>query len=178
MRRRALASLALAGLVVGVLLPTACRSPFSRALNPRPLTPLERGEYRGPAPQITGEVGPASDVVQRMARVFYVRIINRRFNSLSTYHDPALRELFVTSEAFADYFAALADAFVEARFEALRPEWVSLEQLDVVERNAVLVTVRFRGQNSRPLRWWSVDLVRVDRWEQVDGLWRIIPGKL
>jgi hypothetical protein len=165
-------------LVVGALLTTACRNPFSRHLDPRPLTPLERGEYRGPPPEIVGEVGPVSDVVERLARVFYVRIINRRFNSLSTYHDPALRELFLSPEAFADYFAALADAFIEAHFEALRPEWVILERLDVLESDAALVTVRFRGQNSLPLRWWSVELVRVDRWEQVAGQWQIIPGKL
>ena len=55
---------------------------------------------------------------------------------------------------------------------------MTLERLDVVAPDAVLVTVRFRGQNSLPLRWWSVALVRVDRWEQSSGQWRIIPGKL
>ncbi len=165
-------------LAVGVLGPTACGSVFSRDLAPRPLTALERGEYRGPPPQITGEVGPASDVVERLARVFYVRVLKRRFNSLSTYHDPALRELFVTPGAFADYFAAFADALVEAHFEALRPEQLTLEHLEVLAPDTVLVTVRFRGQNSLPLRWWSVELVRVDRWEQSSGQWRIIPGKL
>ncbi len=168
----------LAALAVGVLAPTACGSLLARDLEPRPLTPLQRGEYQGPPPQITGEPGAASDVVERLARVFYVRIISRRFNSLSTYHDPALRELFLTPAAFADYFAAFADALVEAHFEALRPEQVTLERLDVVAPDAVLVTVRFRGQNSLPLRWWSVELVRVDRWEQVAGQWQIIPGKL
>ena len=42
----------------------------------------------------------------------------------------------------------------------------------------VLVSVRFRGQNGRPLRFWTVDLVLVERWEQSDGRWWIIPGKL
>ena len=81
----------LAALAVGVLAPTACGSLLARDLEPRPLTPLQRGEYQGPPPQITGEPGAASDVVERLARVFYIRVINRRFNSLSTYHDPALR---------------------------------------------------------------------------------------
>jgi hypothetical protein len=118
------------------------------------------------------------DEVRRLARVFYTRIINRRFNSIATFHDPALRELFGSPEAFADYFAALADALTVANFEALRPTWLGLEQIDVLEPDAVLVTVRYRGQNSLPLRWWSVELSQTDRWERNDDRWWIIPGKL
>lgn len=161
-----------------MLLLSACGGPFSRDYQPRPLLPVERGEYRGPPPEITGAVGPASDVVERLARVFYVRIMNRRFNALSTFHDPALRELFQTPEAFADYYAAFSDALTAAHFEALRPEGVTLERLDVLEPDVVLVTVRFAGQNSLPLRWWSVELQRVDRWEHSSGRWWLIPGKL
>ncbi len=110
--------------------------------------------------------------------MFYTRIINRRFNSIATYHDPALRELFGSPEAFADYFAALADALTEAHFEALRPTELSVEQLDAIEPDVALVTVRYRGQNSLDLRWWSVELVQTDRWERTNGRWWIIPGKL
>lgn len=166
------------GAVVALLLVTACTSPFSADLDPRPLDPVERGEYRGPPPEITGAVESYGGEVEPLARVFYTRLINRRFNSIATFHDPALRELFATPEAFADYFAAMADALSVAHFEALRPTSARLERIDVLESDAVLVTVRFRGQNSLPLRWWSVDLVRTDRWEKSDGRWWIIPGKL
>ena len=157
----------------------ACASPFSSDLRPRPLDPVERGEYHGPPPLVTGEAGPGpAREVEALARVFYTRVINRRFNSTSTFHDPALRELFATPEAFADYFAALADALDVAHFEALRPTAVDLLQLDVLEADAVLVTVRYHGQNSLPLRFWSVELARTDRWERSESRWWIIPGKL
>ena len=155
-----------------------CRTPFSSALDPRPLDPVERGEYGGPRPQVTGETGAHSEEVEGLARVFYTRIINRRFNSIATFHDPALRELFSSPEAFADYFAALTDALNVAHFEAVRPTELSVEQLDALESDVVLVTVRYRGENSLPLRWWSVELVQTDRWERNDGRWWIIPGKL
>jgi hypothetical protein len=174
-------SLGAAGLLAGLIalsLVAACSSPFSADLDPRPLDPLERGEYEGPGPVITSERDVSADEVERLARVFYTRIINRRFNSIATFHDPALRELFGSPEAFADYFAALADALIVAHFEALRPTSAKLEQIDVLEADSVLVTIRYRGQNSLPLRWWSVELARTDRWERSDGQWWIIPGKL
>jgi len=174
-RRPGLVPLAVA---LGVLQAAACSGVSSRGLEPRPLTPLERGDDSGPPVEIIGEVGATSDMVERLARVFYVRIINRRFNSLSTFHDPALRELFLTPEAFADYFASFADALDQAHFDALRPLWVRLERLEVSAPDEVLVTVRLRGENALPLRWWNVELLRVDRWEKVSGQWRIIPGKL
>lgn len=164
---------------VALLLPLVlgCSSPFSSDMDPRPLEPVERGEYGGPSPKITGP--PAdTEVVEKLARVFYVRMINRRFNSIATYHDPALREFFQSPEAFADYFAAFADELTEAHFEALRPQKIWIEQLDVLQPEMILVSVRFRGQNSLPLRWWRVDLVRTDRWEHHDDRWWIIPGKL
>jgi hypothetical protein len=165
----------LLALVTGL---AACASPFSSELDPRPLDPVERGEYRGPPPAIRGDTGPHTEALERLARVFYGRIGSRRFNSISTFHDPALRELFATPEAFADYFAALADALTEAHFEALRPTAVELEQLEVIEPSVVLVKVRYHGENSLPLRWWSVDLSRTDRWERSGDRWWIIPGKL
>lgn len=156
----------------------ACTSPFSADLDPRPLDPVERGEFEGAPPEVTGARSTGTGEVEQLARVFYTRIINRRFNSIATFHDPALRELFASPEAFADYFAAFADALSEAHFEALRPTAAELEKMSVLDPDAVLVTVRFRGQNSLPLRWWSVELARTDRWEHSDGRWWIIPGKL
>jgi len=177
MRGRTGVWVALAVIVSGVFF-AGCRSPFSSALDPRPLNRLERGEYRGPRPRITGESGAHLDEVERLAQVFYTRILNRRFNSIATNHDPALRELFGSPEAFADYFAALVDALSVAHFEALRPTELSVDQLDVLEADVILVTVLYRGRNSLPLRWWSVELSQTDRWERSDGRWWIIPGKL
>lgn len=152
---------------------------FRPDLSPKPLDPAERGEYVGRPPAVVGVEAPATaDQVGRLSRVFYVRITDRRFNSLSTFHDPALRELFHTPEAFADYFAALAEGLDTAHFEALRPVEVEISRLDVQSPDVVLVTHVYTGENSLPLRFWSVSLERVDRWERADGRWFIIPGKL
>jgi hypothetical protein len=163
--------------LLGLPVITAC-NPFAPDLRPKPLDAAERGEYEGPEPEMTGPAAPGAEVVSSLARVFYVRITDRRFNSLSTYHDPALRELFHSPEAFADYFAALADGLTLAHFEALRPYEVVILRLDVLSPNVILVTHRYRGDNSLPLRFWSVSLERVDRWERSDGRWYVIPGKL
>lgn len=177
MRRRVRGWLLLA---VGVSLVqfAGCRSPFASALDPHPLDPIERGEYRGPEPEFIGEQGARAEEVRLLAQVFYTRIINRRFNSIATNHDPALRELFVSPEAFADYFAALSDALSVANFKAMRPTGLRVEQIDLAEVEVALVTVRFRGRNSRPLRFSSVELIQTDRWEFRGGRWWIIPGKL
>ena len=177
MRRRVRGWLLLA---VGVSLVqfAGCRSPFASTLDPHPLDPIERGEYRGPEPEFIGEQGARAEEVRLLAQVFYTRIINRRFNSIATNHDPALRELFVSPEAFADYFAALSDALSVANFKAMRPTDLRVEQIDLAEAEVALVTVRFRGRNSRPLRFSSVELIQTDRWEFRGGRWWIIPGKL
>ena len=175
--RRARAWLVLA-FCVGLVEFTGCRSPFASALDPRPLNPVERGEYRGPEPEFVGEQGVRAEQVRLLAQVFYTRILNRRFNSIATNHDPALRELFVSPEAFADYFAAFADALSVSNFEAMRPTGLTVEQIELAEAEVALVTVRFRGRNSLPLRFSSVELIQTDRWEFRNGRWWIIPGKL
>jgi hypothetical protein len=114
----------------------------------------------------------------RLALVFYERTTNRRFNSIATYHDPALREFFRTPEAFADYYADLAQALADAHFEANRPTGFEIEDLASEAPGRVRVRVRFIGENGLPLRWWEAALVREDRWEQSEGRWWIVPGKL
>ncbi len=114
----------------------------------------------------------------RLADVFYQRIANRRFNSIATFHDPALREFFATGEAFADYYADLAQALDYERFEANRPLRITLLEFEAKEPDRVLIHVHFSGANARPLRWWSSNLVRSDQWEFREGRWLIRPGKL
>ena len=114
----------------------------------------------------------------KLADVFYQRIANRRFNSIATFHDPALREFFASGEAFADYYADLAQALAGERFEANRPLRITLLEFEPNELDRVLIHVHFSGENARPLRWWNSELVRADQWELQDGRWMIRPGKL
>ena len=75
------------------------------------------------------EGGSGGDgALRRLALDFYQRIANRRFNSIATYQDPALREFFRSPAAFADYYAELAHVLSDHHFEASRPTRIRLEE--------------------------------------------------
>lgn len=117
--------------------------------------------------------------LSQLADIFYQRLAHRRLNSIATFHDPALREFFRSEEAFADYYADLVQDLGESNFEANRPQQIDLESLHVEEAaNRAVAVVKFVGDNSLPLRFWSVDYSRRDVWERSDDRWWIIPGKL
>ncbi len=124
--------------------------------------------------------GDRSDdpVLDRLAGDFYERISNRRFNSIATYRDPALREFFRTTQAWSDYYANLVQALDDAHFEAIRPTRIQLLGIAPAGPEQVIVRVRFTGENGLPLRWWATRIVREDQWEREDGRWWIVPGKL
>jgi hypothetical protein len=110
------------------------------------------------------------------ASQFYERLTGRRFNSLVTYRDPALREFFETQESFSDYFADLAQDLAEANFARNQPLATSVEEFVVDGPGRARVRVWMGGDNGLPLRFWSTRLVREDRWERRNGRWWIIPG--
>ena len=116
--------------------------------------------------------------LRELADVFYSRVSNRRFNSISTFHDPALREFFQSPEAFADYYADLADALAMANFEYNRPSSVLIEAMEVDSEGYVRVQLVLTGENGKPLRFWKTRLAREDKWERSSGRWWILPGKL
>ena len=116
--------------------------------------------------------------LESLVLVFYARVSNRRFNSISTFHDPALREFFQTPEAFADYYADFAQDLMLAHFDYNRPIAFEILGFEVAEPENARVEVLLRGANNQPLRFWGTSLTRTDRWRYVDGHWWIIPGKL
>ncbi len=124
---------------------------------------------------VSGEY--ALDFMTR-AETFYGRLIRRRFNTLETFNDKGLRDHFRTPDAFFDYYADLAQTLAEANFERSRPESLLVEEFLFENRFRALVQVRFLGKDDRPLRPGRVGLVRLDRWERVEGRWWIQPGKL
>jgi len=121
--------------------------------------------------------GYAIDFLQR-TETFYTTLIRRRFNTLETFNDRVLRDHFQTPDAFFDYYADLAQSLNEARFERSRPEVVEVEEFLFENRFIAQVQVRFVGKNSRPLNPGRSVLIRLDRWERIDGRWWIRPGKL
>jgi hypothetical protein len=121
--------------------------------------------------------GYAIDFLQR-TETFYETLIRRRFNTLETFNDRVLRDHFQTPDAFFDYYADLAQSLQLARFDRSRPTDVEVEEFLFENRFIAQVQVRFVGENSRPLNPGEAVLIRLDRWERVDGRWWISPGKL
>lgn len=115
---------------------------------------------------------------RRRVEGFYPRLAHRRFNALETFNDYIMREHFQTPDLFFDYYADLAQALVEADFEKSRPLSVEVEEFLFEDARTAQVQVRFVGYDDRPLRPGRTSLVRIDRWERVEGVWWIRPGKL
>jgi hypothetical protein len=121
--------------------------------------------------------GYAIDFLRR-TETFYTTLIRRRFNTLETFKDSVLRDHFQTPDAFFDYYADLAQSLQAARFDRSRPNYVEVEEFLFENRFIAQVQVRFVGDNSRPLNPGRAVLIRLDRWERVNGRWWIAPGKL
>lgn len=128
-----------------------------------------------------GSVGVAGDwAIQFLERAdtFYDHLIRRRFNTLETFNDRVLRDHFQTPDAFFDYYAELAQTLHEAHFERTRPLEIAIEEFLFENRFLAQVQVRFLGEDRRPLRPGTTELIRLDRWERVEGQWWIRPSRL
>ena len=133
-------------------------------------------ELAGPA----GSPPPPEQVqvLRERAQGFYQALAARRFNTLETFDDPALRQHFRSLDLFFDYYADLAQALAEAHFERSRPVRVDLEELRFEDPEHARLRLRFVGEDGRPLRPNHVALLRSDLWEWQEGQWWITPGKL
>ncbi len=124
---------------------------------------------------ISGE----SEVGVFHARVssFYEQLANRRFNSIITYRDDALRAYFRDDDEFSDYYADFSHALERAHFEKSRPLSLRVEEFSLEEDGVASVQVLLIGDNNLPLRYGETDMSRTDRWERHDGSWWLVPGK-
>ncbi|HEY8122673.1 MAG TPA: hypothetical protein VII78_15220 [Myxococcota bacterium] len=109
---------------------------------------------------------------------FYSRLALRRFNDRNTFMDPKIGAYFRTESAYADYYANLTGALRYARFKRLRPLSVEVLEVRAEGPGKAVVITRMVGDNSRPLRWTDVELVREDKWERVGERWWISPGRI
>jgi hypothetical protein len=111
------------------------------------------------------------------AEAFYDRLARRRFDSVETFQDELLRGYFANEEAYSDYYADLAAALVAANVAQSRPIRLSVLELRLEGPGRGRVQAEIVGEDGRPLRPGTVSLQRVDRWERIDGVWRIVPGR-
>jgi hypothetical protein len=109
---------------------------------------------------------------------FYLRLAHRRFDTLETYNDFIMRDHFASLDLFFDYYADLAEDLALARFDRSRPTGVEVLEFLFEDAKTAQVLVRFIGDDGRPLRPGSVELVRTDRWEFSEGTWWLRPGKV
>ena len=112
------------------------------------------------------------------ANGFYSRLALRRFNDRNTFMDPKLGAYFRTESAYADYYANMTGALRYARFLRLRPISIEIVEVRSDGPGKAIVETRMVGENSRPLRWTDVELVREDKWERVGERWWISPGRI
>lgn len=115
---------------------------------------------------------------QERADTFYKRLTQRRFNTLATFNDPTLRAFFETQEGFSDYYARLAEDLTAAHFEKNRPLEAVVQEFAMEAPGTARVRYRLEGRSGRPLRFWSTSIEREDVWQQANGRWWIVPGKL
>ena len=133
-----------------------------------------------PAPE-RGAVAVAPEValaLRHRVEGFYLRLAHRRFDTLETYNDFIMRDHFASLDLFFDYYADLAEDLAGAQFDRSRPTDVEVLEFLFEDAKTAQVLVRFRGNDGRPLRPGSVELVRIDRWELAEGTWWVRPGKL
>ena len=133
-----------------------------------------------PAPE-HGAVAVAPEValaLRHRVEGFYLRFAHRRFDTLETYNDFIMRDHFASLDLFFDYYADLAEDLAAARFDRSRPTDVEVLEFLFEDPTTAQVLVRFRGDDGRPLRPGSVEIVRTDRWELAEGTWWLRPGKV
>ena len=168
---RAAANALLVVTALALLVATACGfGPFARGGEPGPK----------PDPGYGVQVVSEEGILQfyQRASAFYGRMAQRRFNTLATYRDEVLRDFFRTESAFADYYADLAEALVDAHFERNRPASLEVVEFRLEGPGQAEVVTRIVGEDGQPLRWGETHLDRVDRWERIQGQWWVVPSKL
>jgi len=138
--------------------------------NPPPLAAPEHG-----AVAVEPEVALA---LRHRVEGFYLRLAHRRFDTLETYNDFIMLDHLASLDLFFDYYADLAEDLTRAQFDRSRPTSVEVLEFLFEDPKTAEVLVRFVGNDGRPLRPGSVELVRTDRWEWAEGTWWVRPGKL
>jgi len=117
-------------------------------------------------------------VFRQYIHKFYQRLVRRRFNTLETFNDPVLRDTFRSIDLFFDYYADFAQALSIADFEKSRPRTAVVLSFTFDSARSARVLVRFSGKDGRPMRFGTVYLDRMDRWERADDRWWVTPERL
>lgn len=95
-----------------------------------------------------------------------------------TYEDAELRGHFRDGDAFADYYASIANQIRGAAFRNGRADRVEILEFSFDTPEQATVQVALVGRHQRALRFWEIQLARTDTWLLVDGSWLLSPSGL
>jgi hypothetical protein len=155
----------------GALLLTALGAAFSVAGCFGGQPPVE------PAP---GSVPTDAEIAAFSTRIekFYKALEGVPLDTLVTYENPDLRACFASTNAFSDYFSALATEARDQKFRDALARTVRIREFRFDGPEQATVDVEFRSVHQRTLRFWTIGFDRHDQWALHEGIWQIVPAKL
>ena len=131
-----------------------------------------------PMPEIpAAEVAPARALSARLDS-FYERLAGVPIDAVTTFDMPGLRDYFTGPPAFADYYASLANQVRDARLANGKADRVVVREFHFADADTAMVTIAILGHHQRRLRFWEIELSRLDTWRRLDGVWLLVPDKL
>ena len=109
---------------------------------------------------------------------FYRALEDRAMDTIATYEDARLRGYFAGSQQFSDYYASLAAQLRGAEFSHARPQLTQIREFWFDGPDLAHVEVLIHGNHQRLLRFWGIQVVRVDTWRYDGSTWLLSPGQL
>ncbi len=130
---------------------------------------------RAPSPEVN-----VDDVIRFSERieVFYASLENIPLDAIMTFRNNEFRSYFASEAAFMDYYSSLANQVRRSNMLNTRPRRVLVSEFQFESRNVARVAVSLTGPYQRTLRFWDVELERIDTWKRLDGVWLLTPDKL
>ena len=144
------------------------------------LAALATGCFGGSDPLPSASDVDAREVINFSERIetFYAMLENIPLDAIMTYENAKLRSYFVSEAAFNDYYSSLVNQVRRSNMRNTRPQRVSVREFRFQDRDVATVGLMITGPYQRTLRFWDVELERVDTWKRLDGVWVLTPDKL
>jgi hypothetical protein len=122
----------------------------------------------------------AAQVLELVGRMesFYASLEDRSLDAVETFDDETLRVFFRTEQEFSDYYASLASQVRDARFRLAIADRVRIRTFRFSDPDTALVRVVLRGRHMRELRFWDLEVSRIDTWRHTSAGWMLSPDKL
>lgn len=114
----------------------------------------------------------------RRIEAFYSALEDVPVAAVWTYDSAELHGYFTSRRAFDDYFASLATQVRRATLRDGRIERIEVREFRLTDADHAVVELELVGRHERELRFWEIELPRIDTWERVRGTWTVRPDRL